>query len=249
MPLAPYFPNRDFVNVLELTSVPISSPSGFMQDFGIETTPSDALPQFTHTLDFEDLRTPNPTTPNVLGQKRTTGMLLELLGTKNPWPDSNKVENPTTLAVSGYVAASASPEQHAQQSLFEPFRAPSNYLPTFREPGKINLNTLTEDTVFRGLIWNAMTPSATASSSWLTTLNEKLTSTTMPYWTQFQNLRRGFDLSTNTAMLPSPNPYLSATFPLSLDIHFRRRLRMTKQPLPRCNTIVLRIVDCCDVGK
>ena len=223
VPMAPYFPNRDFVNVVELTSVPISSPSSLMQDFGIETAPlpaSDGLPQFTHTLDFEDLRTPAPASPpGPLNEKRTTGILLELLATKSPWPDASKVENPVNVVVSGYAVGTATAEEHAKQSLFEPFRAPMNLLPSYREPGKINLNTMTEDTVFRGLMWNAMTPTSTASASWYTALTEKLTSTSMPYWTEFQKLRRGFDIGTN-ASIPNANPYQSVSYPFEFSHPF-----------------------------
>lgn len=230
-PLAPYFPNRDFVNVMELTSVPISSPSGFMQDFGIDlTSPANTKPLFTHTLDFEDLATPVPTVPTPpLGTKLTTGMLLEVLTTKNPWPDASKVENPAALVVPGFVAGTATPEQHAQQSLFEPFRAPLNFLPTYREPGKINLNTMTEDTVFRGLMFNAMTPDQASSNNWYDALTAKLTSTSMPYWTEFQDLRRGFALSTN-ATIPQPNPYLSATYPFEFAHPFKAASIYDKAP-------------------
>lgn len=235
--LAPYFPNRDFVNVLELTSVPISSPSGLMQDFGYETTPAPAgngLPMFTHTLDFEDLRTPVPTgSPVALSSKLTTGMMLELLATKNPWPDAAKVENPASLVVPGFIAASATPEQHAQQSLFEPFRAPLNFLPTYREPGKINLNTMTEDTVFRGLMFNAMTPDAASSGNWYDALTAKMTSTSMPYWTEFQRLRRGFDVG--TPPVPTPislaNPYLNSAFPFEFAHPYTTSAAYDKAPL------------------
>ncbi len=232
VPLAPYFPNRDFVNVTELTNVPISSPSGFMQDFGYETTATDALPLFTHTLDFEDLRTPtSATTPPPLTEKRSTAILLELLATKNPWPDASKVENPAALVVAGYVPATATPEQHAQQTLFEPFRAPQNFFPTYREPGRINLNTLNEDTVFRGLMWNAMTPDSTSSSSWYDALTAKLTSTSMPYWTEFQNLRRGFAVPNPAPPIPDGNPYLNSTYPFEFAHPFRTATAFDKSPL------------------
>ncbi|MCC6510446.1 MAG: hypothetical protein IT423_15200 [Pirellulaceae bacterium] len=209
LPHAPYFANRDFVNAYELTSVPLSSPGQFQQEFAFNAT-TPTLPRFTHTLDFEDLHLPAvdpyatpPANRPVAGQDRSTAILLECVGVRSPWVDAWKVVNP--VAVRGDISATRTDITRTQ--LFEPYRAPFNSIPTFREPGRINLNTAVEPRVIRGLMWNIMTPTDSATRL----------SAAIPFYTTLVSDRQGYsNLPPGlmpTRLMTDPNPHLDPRSP------------------------------------
>ncbi len=196
-PRAPYIPNRDFVNAYELMNVPLSSPGQFMQDFVFD---SDFLPSFKHVLDFEDLLLPNPPTPPnlpAIGKEHSTSILFECVGVRSPWVDAWKLCNPAATN-----ARTSSISEIYQTHLFANYRPPYNTIPTFREPGRINLNTITEPNVFRGLMWNMMTPTNVGSRA----------SATVPYQSNLTTSRNGYariQSPAPTRVLLSPNPQLN----------------------------------------
>lgn len=220
VPFAPYFPNRDFVNAYELTNVPLSAPGTFFQDFSC-LPQSTAQPNFTYTLDFEDLYLPAVTPPAkaALGQERSTAILFECVGVRSPWVDSWKIVHPGS--VRGYPVNSQ-PEEISQTHLFENYRAPFNMIPTFREPGRINLNTITEPTVFRGLMWNMMTPTNYTSRS----------TAAIPYYDNFVMDRRGYNSLTSAAAagVSNPNPQHDARVPTEFARVFTSAIAPDKFP-------------------
>lgn len=202
LPRSLYFPNRDFVNAYELMNVPLSAPGQFMQEFVVDPRPN--VPRTKFTLDFEDVSLPRPTPPArpAPGDERSTAILLECVGVRSPWADSWKLSHPAATQ-----RLTTTPNEIYQTHLFENYRAPFNMLPTFREPGRINLNTISEPAVFRGLMWNMMTPTDFTSRS---------TAATVPFQASIIDSRRGY--TTLTAPTPSrtildPNPQLDPRAP------------------------------------
>lgn len=197
VPLAPYFPNRDFVNALELTSVPLSSPGQFFQEFSAQAT-NASIPKFPFTLDFEDLYlATSPPKPPAPGQARSTAILFDCVSVPSPWGDSWKVVNPESTR--GYFPPNT-PKQLSQMMLFENYRAPYNVIPTFLRPGLVNLNTATEGTVFHGLMWNMMTPAS-----------NRLTAGSIPYMSTLMMERQGY--AGPASPIGNGNPHLNNSYP------------------------------------
>ena len=143
VPHSPLWLNRPFTNALELTWVPLSSPGQFMQEFtGDASTNTYASSNngFAHLLNFFA----EPTVTNFVPDYPAS-MLLELVETPSPWSDTDEFVPPADVISATALAT---------------LRAPYNRLPGFVEPGKVNLNTLTEENVFHGLLWNYLTPNS-----------------------------------------------------------------------------------------
>ncbi|MGN6546697.1 MAG: hypothetical protein ACTHK7_16705, partial [Aureliella sp.] len=219
-PLAPYHANRDFVSQYELTSVPLSAPGQFFQDFSVQpyVPSSSPVPVFNYVLDFEDLYLPAVTPPAkaAVGQERSSALLLECVDVPSPWVDSWKVVDPQS--VRGYPLGSATPQQVSQTMLFENYRAPYNAIPTFREPGKVNLNTATEPLVFRGLMWNMMTPIS----------DRTLTTSTTPFESSLRLERQGF--TAGSSGITDANPHLHQDSPTEFGRLFTSALTPDKFP-------------------
>lgn len=153
-PVAPFWPDRDYVSSLDIVNVPMSSPGQLMQEFSPEQslTLADDIP-FRHLFDFEMNRRANA--GSTLDGKRTAAQLLALVGTRNPWSDSEVMLDPYDALTPG---PGLSASQQTQNALMSIYRAPFNAVPTYVEPGKVNLNTVSNSDVFRGLMWGEITP-------------------------------------------------------------------------------------------
>ncbi|MBX3422563.1 MAG: hypothetical protein KF752_13500 [Pirellulaceae bacterium] len=195
-PASLFWANRDFVNSMELAYVPLSSPGQIGQEFSA-TRPAapplepygpafhnggGAMPtassgtlnpnagyKFAHLLNFFQempevagtfANTPNP-------KDASLTKLFELVETRSPWVDVQSVQSPDL----GY--------SHA---VLRPFRPPYNTLPREAEPGRINLNTISEPNVLKGLYAQLL--------NWDDRKNESVS--TDDVWKLFETSRRGY---------------------------------------------------------
>lgn len=209
-PVGLYHPNRDFVSALELTSVPMSAPGTLMQEFTSDLPTDSKTPTYGHTLDFEE----NGDASNSawLNRKKAAGLLLQLLNVESPWGDAWKIENPLTTVVTQSTDV-------LQNALLAPYRAPYNLIPTFREPGRVNLNTVTEPLVLRGLMYNAITPGG----------GQTRDNAPVPFASQLELLRQGY-ASVGSPTLPNANPRLNAAIPTEFLGVFGTGLSIDKIP-------------------
>lgn len=221
-PIAPYHPNRDFISNLELACVPISGPGTLMQEFVVEPPANTNVAAFGHTLDFDE--NGDPTNAAWLNRKKAAAILLQTINVESPWLDAWKIENPDVVRFDSTATVAAG----LKNAMLSTYRAPYNFIPTFREPGRINLNTATEPLVFRGLVYNALTPSGTNTRG-----NEPLPA---PFANNMnistlENARRGYSLpSGSPGWLPNPNPNLDTRFVTEFAAPFGSPLSIDKVP-------------------
>lgn len=149
--------NRPFVSPLELLQVPavdarelLRHPTDvgpvdqypFGRTFGV--IPAAATPdpyaraneQFTHLLNFLLAAQDVVSTPPLASVPHSLYQLFDLVDVPSPFVGSQLQANPTVFATSG---------GHV-------FAPPSNRIPTYREPGLLNINTIFSPNVWRGLI-------------------------------------------------------------------------------------------------
>ncbi|HBE71667.1 MAG TPA: hypothetical protein DDW52_26285 [Planctomycetaceae bacterium] len=156
MPAALYWPDRDYSNPLELTLVPFSAPGQLGQEFSAPATSvtanaSYSLPQaasrFTHLFNyFQPGNAPN---------EGSVARLLDLIQTKSAWADSEEFIPATSLAAS---ATNTALQNDAIARILRPLRTPENRLSEFVEPGRVNINDISEPDVLQGLLWNQLPP-------------------------------------------------------------------------------------------
>jgi hypothetical protein len=186
-PESPFFANRDFVNAYEMLNVSFSEPGTLMQDFGMRSLPvpdtqQQRFPQFRHTLDLEELALnfldQQSPLPSGLPRPKMAAILLETVGVASPWIDAWKIENPNTFPT---------PAANATWSflLGEAYRSPHNKRPTYREPGRVNLNTVDEKLVFQGLMGNFMP------------VNTRVSDAAVPFAMPLVNHRQGYRSATS----------------------------------------------------
>jgi len=184
-PLVPFpwltWNNRPYVSQYELMLVPASGPSSLLGDLGLlgarsaQTTPPGTagaalnqyapsllsspittLPfaQFGHFLNFYDDTAPPPT--NVPGYNEISRLYraFDYIHVPSRYAGTQEMLNPAQFV--GNTAGA------------HPFHPPFNWLNQYREPGRVNLNTIYDPQVFQGVMddypgtWNA-----TASNLWL----------------------------------------------------------------------------------
>ena len=149
--------NRDFASPYELMLVPLSSPGQLMQEFSAPITPGaidavdhytdlEKLNAFSHLPNFFQEATPPPTTtpPTFLRHTYTLATLLELVSVPSQWSDADKIIPPASFDYTN----------GRQVALLGPIMPPYNRLSQMREPGRVNINTLEEVEVMRGLEWS-----------------------------------------------------------------------------------------------
>jgi hypothetical protein len=208
-PTAPFWANRDFVNSYELMNVPLSSPGQFMQEFtALPGAPGEVL--FKHTLDFDMTAGANAGLP-----VRPASLLFELIGTRSPWIESETIVDPANTISTATTPTAA---DYFKNFALDIYRAPFNRLPHFVEPGRVNMNTAAEGSVFRGLMWAAMTPAPAGNRN----------TGTIPFQTQFATSRS--NLSPSSA-LPNPNPRLDRNQPTEFNGIVRSGFEVDKGPL------------------
>ena len=170
--------NRPYVSQYELMLVPGSSPSSQLQDFGmlgwngavplnefqpytplttatpgqILTPTANTLPaaQFMQLLNFfnnEQTLTTNDTTnllPNLF-------RIFEFLQVPSRYTGTQEMLNPSQFAGDN-AALVANTATGAMPTASHLFHTPFNWLPRYREPGRINLNTIFDPVVFQSLM-------------------------------------------------------------------------------------------------
>src|SRR6185436_807798 len=153
------FNNRPFNNPTELMQVPHSHSSKLLSDFmfqdptqawfnmyfspGVPPAISQVNVPYGHLLNYFWTAS-NPTANDAMELSR----LFDFVETRTPYLATEKYYNPN-LFVTGNQAPAG-------------FRPPLNYLSRFREPGRININT-----IFDNLVWDA----AVRGSPTMCTLN------------------------------------------------------------------------------
>ncbi|QEG20612.1 hypothetical protein [Mariniblastus fucicola] len=144
--------DRPFANHMEIVHVPTGSPGKFLSRFNVErpvTAPAaDADrheqfsyymgdPQFGHLIGFGS-NPPDASGGGALYVNRFD-RLLDFIEVPNPFIGSERFL-PTSVPMTGALRFG--------------LNAPFNSLPTFRSPGKININTINEQNVWNGLEGN-----------------------------------------------------------------------------------------------
>jgi hypothetical protein len=190
--------NRPFANPMELLVVPTSSPQRLGSDFRF----GNSVDSYPGSPAYPPLYALNAnTTPNSQGEAAYQGHFNHLLAfflskdstSGGPLPDLHRlfdyVETP-----SPYVGTEKwyRPEQVDTEAAGEGYRAPFNKLSRFRDPGRININTVSSPDV-----WNAIV----ATYPDLKRLNGGNT------WDDIVRSRRSEDNNGSTNMLDLPvNP-------------------------------------------
>ena len=159
-----------------------------MQEFTADQVAGEV--PFKHTLDFEMTTVPNSS----LIEKKAS-LLLELIAPRNPWVESESVLHPSQM----YVPSPTNDQERLINEALLIYRAPFNRIPRFVEPGKVNVNTAAQESVFRGLMWSAITPAAARN-----------TVTPIPFQVEFNKSRSNLSPS---SQLPQPNPRLDGNIP------------------------------------
>ncbi len=203
---------RPYANVMELLLVPATAPERLLYEFSSPSTPSanqqnqNATPPnaygssgmaqddyrfpFQHLLNFlQNDQAPPPTPPSAPNYYR----VLEYLRVPSKFVGTETWLNPDTKFFS------------ASNTNLAPFLPPFNSVSTYREPGKINLNTVTSSAVLYALLNAGPGPS----------------------WNDFIDSRRGDDAGTHA--LVTTNPAL----PTSFNGVFRSPASADLVPLPR----------------
>lgn len=154
MPATLYWPDRDYSNPLELTLVPFSAPGQLGQEFSapstsVATNASYSLPtapsRFTHLFNYFQ--------PGNAADEGSMARLLDLVQTKSAWADSEEFIPATSLA-----APTGTLQEAAASTILRPLRTPENRLSEFVEPGRVNINDISEPDVLQGLLWNQLPP-------------------------------------------------------------------------------------------
>ncbi len=202
-PATLFWANRPFVNSFELAYVPLSSPGQLGQEFSsakLQNNKNPYLPSddansgysFTHVLNFFQ-KTPDisATTKDV-----SLAQLFSFVDTPSAWADVEAVQPPETFWLPGN-----SPEINAGNTILSIYRAPYNILTKAAEPGRINLNTVSEEAVFNGLMRDPLGNPGAA-------LN--------PSWNDFKSSRRGYPGNSDTLLNNDrPTQFTGAFKPIS----------------------------------
>ena len=166
--------NRPFDSPLELLHVPDSSPSRLLHEFNTSAsgaTPPDPYYSLASNQDQDRdaYRLPFAHLPNLFytnADAASPGVnyaaneaphyyrLFDFVETPSPFIKTKKWYNPlhfgnTTIAAADY------------------FRPPFNYTSRFRDPGRVNVNTIFDKDVWRGVIRGQTNSSSAIDASWL----------------------------------------------------------------------------------
>jgi hypothetical protein len=167
-PWLPWF-GRPYVNQLELMLVPSSHPARLLWEFQPCTASTDNYtPLIAGSAPFPQLL-------NFLQSGSANGMnqfgrILDYVGVPS-WFEGTEIQvNPNAVSPPPAYAPS-SPGSHT-------FFPPYNSISTYREPGRINLNTIYSQGVFNGLMNGNQSPT----------------------WDQFKQNRRGYMTATNNEL-------------------------------------------------
>ncbi len=127
------------------------TPYSYLLNF-FQEVPELALPNQNWQTDTNNDRHP---------KNLSLSTLFDLVETPSPWIDAYRTETPANLQWQDYttVAGGFQAVMASENILFAPLRAPNNRLPTYVEPGRVNLNTVAEKNVLQGVMSNFFDPS------------------------------------------------------------------------------------------
>ncbi|MBC8356016.1 MAG: hypothetical protein H8E66_28905 [Planctomycetes bacterium] len=158
--------NRPYASPMELLLVPSSSPSRLFQEFGVldqtGAVPTDPYPDttgaapYSHLLNFFHETTTTsmpPTTVTAADLYR----LLDFVETPSQYPGTEKWYRPATFT--GSAAGGNT------------FRPPYNRLSRFRDPGRVNINTIFDSRIWEGIAKTFPGMDPTSSTILLNNLN------------------------------------------------------------------------------
>ena len=155
--------NRDFASPYELMLVPMSAPGQLMQEFSSPKSAGDVVnvdPYSGATIGNVFAHLPNffqqadNTAGNALPHSFTAATLLELVTVPSPWSDADKVIPPGSFNID-----LSTPAGVREGIILGPLQPPYNRISQMREPGRVNINTLEEPEVLRGLEWSYLNTS------------------------------------------------------------------------------------------
>ncbi len=138
--------NRPFANPMEVMQVPVSMPSRLMHEFDIFPTTVDNPYNASSSADVQRFRGHFPHLLNFFHSSDTVAgddgadyyRLFDYVETPSPFVGAEKWYNPTTLTGSNFH-----------------FHPPFNHLSRFRDPGRVNINTIF-DTDIDNPIWEGI---------------------------------------------------------------------------------------------
>ncbi len=209
VPAAPFWANRPYVNPLELAWVPLSSPGQFMQEFSARdavnpySDVSDRSNGFSHLMNWFSH-------PSETKERTSAAAILEMVEVPSPWSDAGVHIAP---GATDFIATPQSDVEQASNLWLFPLRAPYNRLTRFVEPGRVNLNTVSEPAVWRAIMWNAMTPATDAVRN----------HGQIPFAKELEESRRGYS-PMPSPFIPSSNKYLHPEFPSQFSGVFKSSL-------------------------
>jgi hypothetical protein len=146
-------------------------------------------------------------------------LMLELVETAPPFVDSERWIDPTWFETSGTATT-----DYIRNYLLGAYRTPFNALPTYRTPGKVNVNTIARREVWDAVEWNYDQTSRDQAAS-----AGRSQSTGGP-WEALKIARRGYNINSNVGRFfdshPTDrdsliNPFLDANVPTQFAGAFR----------------------------
>ena len=205
---------RPYISEMELLLVPASHPARLLWEYGVASTSNVYSPyttaagandqhSFPQMLNFFQSQPSGVTfAPNVQRLLEYVGVPSRYVGTEVQISPSYAIKNPGS-----YVTPPV---------LVHAFHPPFNRISTYREPGRINLNTISSPEVFYGLM-NYFPGMATST-----------------FWNKFVNSRRGYG-ATGTFLgerqVPNGLGDYSINFPTLFGKAFRGSSAAALQPL------------------
>lgn len=149
-------------------------------------------------------------------------LLMELVETSPPFADSEKWVDPTLFSPSGALSPSSTSTDYLREYLLKGYLAPFSALPTYQNPGKVNLNTIPRREVWDAVEWNY----DQASRNQVSSLTRSLSNPRGP-WDALKVSRRGYNINSNVGSFfgtTNPNlinPFLDANTPSQFAGAFR----------------------------
>ena len=215
--------DRPFANHMELMLVPASSPSRLLIEFTTITSENPYLADgrdvanlrapFEHLLNFfHSSRVPRATTaPTQQPTSPNLHRLFELVEVPSRFVGTERCYNPSAFGEPNPTVVDPSSPSYT-------FRPPFNKLSRFRDPGRININT-----IFDVRVWQAIAHGFPAKS-------------TLTFWEILRRSRRGYD-SPEQDRFPTEfaNPFRSA---MGADLQFE--LMAFNEPLHHVDATLLR---------
>ena len=136
------------------------------------------------------------TTVDRNSKSTSLAMLLDLVETPSPWAKASRFVSPRNVSAKGINSNTYRDENNAETIILAPFRAPYNGFPTYSEPGRININMISEPNVLFGLGSNLTNPNDRVNPVNRANLG----------WQFFDNSRRGYRLPTGYDLTNNPMP-------------------------------------------